>query len=117
MIKKMTNGSRNVLVVCGTVMFCFIAGLSVAVLRFASDGPTALGVITVLFTQLGVTIAALTLVVKGEATKVVAADTNQKVDRILNGEMQEKVEQAVQTKLIQWLQDEHARPKQTGKTP
>jgi hypothetical protein len=105
-INVMTGGSRNVLIICGTVMFCFVMATAVAIERITNDNATALSLIVILLGSLAPTIAALALVVKGESMKQTAEDTNAKVDRVLNGEMAAKIKKAYKEAL-----DE------TGRTP
>lgn len=100
-ISDVTNGSRNVLVVCSTVMFCFVMAAAVAVVHSASDGGTALTLVVILLGTLAPTIAALAVVVKGESIKQTAEDTNQKVDRVLNGEMAAKIKTAYKEALAE----------------
>lgn len=93
-IKDVTNGSRNVMIICGTVMFCFVMATAVAIVHWANDPTTALTLIVILLGSLAPTIGALALVVKGESIRQTAEDTNNKVDRVLNGEMASKIKRA-----------------------
>lgn len=95
----MTSGSRNVLVVCATVMFCFVMATAVAVLRVSHDNATALSLVVILLGSLAPTIAALAVVIKGESIKQTGEDTNQKMERVLNGEMADKIKSAYQEAL------------------
>jgi hypothetical protein len=93
-INTVTNGSRNVLIVCVTVMFCFVMATAVAIVRVSHDNATALSLIVILLGTLAPTIAALAVVIKGESIKQTAVETNEKVDRVLNGEMAAKIKAA-----------------------
>ena len=98
-IKEVANGSRNVLVICGTVMFCFVMATAVAIVHIANDQATALSLIVILLGSLAPTLAAL--VVKGESIKQTAEDTNEKMDRVLNGEMAAKIKTAYKEALAE----------------
>lgn len=109
--------------VCATVMFCFIIGAALGVLRFTQDTGSAIGVIGLLFTSLATTIGALSLVIRGEALKQATDDNSAKLDKVLNGDMHKIVEQSVTKVLHSWLTDEATRPSQhppdhrAGSTP
>ena len=114
----MTTGSRNVLLVCGTVMFCFIIAASVAIVRIAQDPATALTLVTILFASLATTIAAFASVIKGEATNKVANQNADQLDKVLNGELTATIRKVLGEELVRHSIIEHpSGPTAAGKRP
>lgn len=119
----MNENARNVLIICVTVMFCFVVGTAVAIVRLTTDNNAALGLVTILFTNLGIVIAALAALIKSNSAQNTAQDVNDTVtsieshtNRILNGEMERKVEEAVANVLTNWLTKEETRPHPKSRT-
>ena len=108
-ISDVTNGSRNVLFVCVTVMFCFVTGAAFGIERISSDGGSAIGLITILFTNLGLTVAALAALIKADKVRSTVSDIKGDTSDLLNGVMQKKIAIAVRTELKALL-DEHLLP-------
>lgn len=91
-----TFNNTGTVIVCVTVMFCFtlavIAGLAWAI----PDGARSSTITVTILAALAPTIAAITVLVRQDKVKEVAHDTNEKVDKVLNGEMEAKMLSVVQ---------------------
>lgn len=89
------NGARSLVIICATVMFCFVLGTAVAVIRLTTSN-AALGIITLCFTNLGVMIAALASFYKATMNQHKLETIETHTEGILNGEMEAKIRAVIQ---------------------
>lgn len=83
--------NKNVLVVCATVIFIFIGSFGYAIERLSHNTTTTVSLLTLLFTQLGLLVAALGTFIKTDKSKQAAETAAANTDRMLNGDMETKI--------------------------
>lgn len=92
------NSTKNVLIICSTVMFCVVVAAILGVVHYTTDSGTALNLAAVLVGLLGTTIAALATLIKIDTVK-----TN--TESILNGGLEGMVNKAVGQALVDHAND------------
>ena len=86
----MPNTSRNVLIICATVMFLSVIGAIVTIDRYVS-GDSALTLAGIMVTLLGATITGLAALFKVDGLKSSLGTVNDKQDALLNGALTHKI--------------------------
>lgn len=89
------RNNTGTVIVCVTVMFCFTLAVIGAITWAVPDGAKAGSMATIILTALAPTIAAITILVRQDKVREVAASTDNKMTRLLNGEGQAKITEAV----------------------
>lgn len=110
----MGTGTRNVLIISATVMFCMVSATAITIEQITHDSGATIGIVTLLISFYGVALASIANLIKGEAIKKNTEEAVLNTHRILNGEMEQKIEKVVSDVLAKWLTDEASRP---GKSP
>jgi hypothetical protein len=83
--------NKNVIIICATVAFVFILAFGLAVQDISKNTTTTISLLTLLFTQLGLLIAAIGTLIKTDKTKNLVEENSNQIDKIMNGEMENKI--------------------------